>query len=247
MCSETYYFTDILINFLFLLKTIDMRKIIFRKEVIWDTLLVVSVVFAAFILPLMPLEWQPIAFMAVYTIIYITAIISLENRSNYTILLFAITVLLVWISSLFHLYILESISKGVNIIYFLVIVASLIRQIASAREVSASVILLSVAGYLLMGIIFSIFVAFIIQHDPTAFTTLNAEYSDGHKGPNVSIPLYFSFVTLASLGYGDVLPLKPYTRSLATFFVICGQFYMAIIVALLVGKFAAQQGVKNDN
>jgi hypothetical protein len=185
--------------------------------------------------------------MAVYTIIYIAAIISVENRSNYTILLFAATILLAWISNLCHLYALETISKGVNIIYFVVIVASMIKQIASAREVTAGVILSSVAGYLLMGIIFSIFVTFIMQHDPTAFTEVNAENSGVDEGPNVSIPLYFSFVTVASLGYGDVLPLKPYTRSLATFFVICGQFYMAIIVALLVGKFAARQGAKNNN
>jgi Na+/H+-dicarboxylate symporter len=52
--------------------------------------------------------------------------------------------------------------------------------------------------------------------------------------------MYYGFITMTTVGYGDILPLKPYTRSLATFIAVAGQFYMAIIVALLVGKFAAQ-------
>jgi len=221
-----------------------MKKIYFGKDVIWNTMLVIAVVFASFVLPLMPAVWQRNTFMVVYTIIYITAIISLENRSNKTILLFVITVLLAWISELFHFNTLEIISKGVNIIYFLVIVISLIKQIASAREVTAGVILSSIAGYLLMGIIFSIFISYIMLHDPAAFTAIQVEDSNEAGKANVSFPMYFSYVTLASLGYGDVLPLKPYTRSLATFIVISGQFYMAIIVAMLVGKFLAQQEAK---
>ena len=224
-----------------------MKWIKFGKSVIWDTLLVLSVIFAAFILPVLPLAWQRSSFMAVYTIIYITAIVSLEDRSNYTILLFVVTVLLAWISTLLNLEIITIISKGVNIIYFLVIVYLLIKQIALAREVTSAVILSSIAGYLLMGIIFSIFIAFLMQQDPTAFTPVNAGEAGPGEAINVSLPLYFSFVTLASLGYGDVLPLKPYTRSLATFIVVSGQFYIAIIVALLVGKFTAQQRRRNDN
>ncbi|NTV82745.1 MAG: hypothetical protein HGA23_00415 [Bacteroidales bacterium] len=224
-----------------------MKRITFGKSVIWDTLLVLSVIFAAFILPVVPLAWQRSAFMAVYTIIYITAIISLESRSNYTILLFVVTVLLAWISNLLTLEIMTIISKGVNIIYFLVIVYLLIKQIALAREVTSGIILSSIAGYLLMGIIVSIFIAFLMQQDPAAFTPVHAGESGPDEALNVSGPLYFSFVTMASLGYGDVLPLKPYTRSLATFIVISGQFYIAIIVALLVGKFSARQSMKKDD
>ncbi len=223
-----------------------MKRITFGKSVLWDTLLVISVIFAAFILPVLPPEWQRSSFIAVYTIIYITAIISLEKRSNYTILLFVVTILLAWISSLLDLQIVLSISRGVNILYFVVIVASLIKEIAMAREVTSGVILSSIAGYLLMGIIYSIFIAFIIQQDPAAFTAVKPEEAGTGAGANASIPLYFGYVTLASLGYGDILPLKPYTRSLATFIVVSGQFYIAIIVALLVGKFSARQNMKKQ-
>jgi len=224
-----------------------MKNSTLDKAVLWDTLLVVSVIFAAFIMPVLPLALQRTSFMAVYTTIYVAAIFSLEKRSNYTLILFVVTILLAWISNLLNMQVLSTISRGVNILYFLVIVASLIKQIASAREVTSGVILSSIAGYLLMGIIYSIFIVFIIQHDPEAFTPIKAEESGAGEASNASVPLYFGYVTLASLGYGDIVPLKPYTRSLATFIVISGQFYIAIIVALLVGKFSARQNTKLEN
>jgi voltage-gated potassium channel len=224
-----------------------MKKIHFPISALWNTLLVAAVIFAAFLLPIIPPAWQRISFKTAYTLIYITAILSLEKRSNYTILLFLITVLLEWFSGMFHMEIMFSVSRGMNILFFLVIVASLIKQIAMAREVTSGVILSSIAGYLLMGIVYSIFISFIIQNDPAAFTSLQMEDSGTGEGPNASVPLYFGYVTLASLGYGDVVPLKPYTRSLATFIAISGQFYMAIIVALLIGKFSAQQHKKTSN
>jgi amino acid transporter len=113
-------------------------------------------------------------------------------------------------------------------------------QIAKSREVKAVAILGSIAGYLLLGLVYAIFISIIIKNDPLAYSNLPSELSQGHNySPSVS--LYYSFVTLASLGYGDICPLKPYSRSLATFIAVSGQFYIAIIVALLVGKFSSQR------
>jgi voltage-gated potassium channel len=223
-----------------------MKRISLRTATLWNTMLVISVMFAAFILPVLPPGWHRITFTIVYTTIFITGILSVEKISNSTLWLFAVTVLMVWISNALHMEVITSISKGINILFFVVIVFTLIKQIASAREVTAGVILSSVAGYLLMGIIFSIFIAFIIHTDPAAFTPLKAEDSITGENSTTSISLYFGYVTLATLGYGDIVPLKPYTRSLATLIAISGQFYIAIIVALLVGKFSVQQHTKKD-
>jgi len=53
---------------------------------------------------------------------------------------------------------------------------------------------------------------------------------------NLSLPdgIYFSFVTLATLGYGDILPATPIARGLAVFEAIFGQLYLAVMVARLV-------------
>jgi voltage-gated potassium channel len=224
-----------------------MKRINFGSTTLWNTLLLVSVVFAVFILPVLPAIWQRTLFRLVYSVIYISAILSLEKRSRYLIILFISTFVTEWISGILNLEILLGIAKFVNILFFLVIVFSLIHQIATARNVSPGVILDSVAGYLLLGLIFSIFVLFIMQRDPAAYSTNLMPDKESEEYINTSVPLYFSFVSLASLGYGDIVPLKPYTRSLATLIVVTGQFYIAIIVALLVGKFSAQKFNSGDD
>jgi voltage-gated potassium channel Kch len=49
--------------------------------------------------------------------------------------------------------------------------------------------------------------------------------------------LYYGFVTLTTLGYGDILPLTPLARSLASFTALFGQLYLVTIMAFLIGKY----------
>jgi voltage-gated potassium channel len=217
-----------------------MKRIIYGSTALWNTILLFSVIFAVFIMPSLPAIWHKSLFRTVYTIIYFAAILSLEKRNNSLLFLFFSTFIIEWISGILSMPLMLLLAKLVNIIFFLVIVVSLIRQIATARKVSAGVILGSVTGYLLLGLIFSIFIIFIMQNDSSAFTSPPGQTIDSQENINRSVPLYFSFVTLATLGYGDIVPLKPYTRSLSTLMAVTGQFYIAIIVALLVGKFSAQ-------
>jgi hypothetical protein len=53
--------------------------------------------------------------------------------------------------------------------------------------------------------------------------------------------LYFSFVTIATLGYGDVLPLRPGVQMLAVLEAVVGQFYVAVIIAWLVSVHAGRR------
>jgi len=124
-----------------------------------------------------------------------------------------------------------------NVLFFMVVVFYLIRQMATARNVTARVILESIAGYLLLGLIFSVLVAAIMQHDPTAFMMNMPPKGPSSSDSSSSVPLYFVFVTMATLGYGDIVPLQPYTRSLAVFISVSGQLYIAVIIAMLMGKF----------
>ena len=52
---------------------------------------------------------------------------------------------------------------------------------------------------------------------------------------------YYSFVTLTTLGYGDITPATPYARALSNLEAIFGQFYIAILVAALVGIYIANR------
>lgn len=217
-----------------------MKRINYGSTALWHSILFFTVIFSVFVVPVLPSAWHRLLIRTGYTIIYFSAILSLEKRKHSLIVLLISTLVIEWISGILDLPLILSLAKFVNIIFFFVIVVSLIRQIATARKVSAKIILGSLTGYLLLGLIFSIFIIFILQNDPGAFSYPQKQAMETEESINTSLPLYFSFVTLATLGYGDMVPLKPYTRSLATLMAVSGQFYIAIIVALLVGKFSAQ-------
>ena len=51
--------------------------------------------------------------------------------------------------------------------------------------------------------------------------------------------LYFSFITMGTVGYGDLLPKTPFAKSFSTLIGVSGQLYMAIVIAMLVGKYAS--------
>jgi len=230
---EGYFF------YIFGIKINKMKKLVFWSTSGWNIILVSSVILAAFVLPIFPFSLQGIIFRLIYSIICVSAIFSLEKRSNRLILLFFTTFLLEWISGIFNMEALYIIARAINVLFFIVIVVLLISQIALSKEVKATAILGSIAGYLLLGMVFSIFVTVIVKNDPGAYSNLPTDIARECR-LDAGVPLYYSFVTLASLGYGDICPLKPYTRSLATLIAVSGQFYVAIIVALLVGKFSSK-------
>ena len=76
-------------------------------------------------------------------------------------------------------------------------------------------------------------------------TTVNTDalfYSlNSRPDYTISDMIYYAAVTMTTLGYGDMVPTSPIAKSLSTLIAVTGQFYIAILVAMLVGKFIAQQ------
>ena len=84
--------------------------------------------------------------------------------------------------------------------------------------------------YLLIAVTFSMLFALVGISFPGAFGGMTFEYNSSVS----SRVLYFSFVTLTSTGYGDVVPIHPFARSLSNLEAIIGQLYPAILLARLV-------------
>jgi hypothetical protein len=151
---------------------------------------------------------------------------------------FALLVIVVeWISIILNMPILFKISLPINFIFFLFMVGILIVQIAKAKDVTIRVLLESISVYLLLGISFSIIVALLESISPNSF---NFNKISGPINSNYLYNIdymYFTFVSFTSTGYGDYLPLTPTAKSLAVLISIVGQLYIAIIIAMIVGKY----------
>ena len=117
-----------------------------------------------------------------------------------------------------------------------------IRQILFRGSITTNKIVGSICIYLLLGYIWAIIYIFIDVIFPNSFTgiALSSNYNDYWNF------IYYSFVTLTTLGYGDVSPAIPIARSFAYLEAVCGQFYLAILVASLVGAHISGQQEENS-
>jgi hypothetical protein len=114
---------------------------------------------------------------------------------------------------------------------FMVVVV--VRGVHSARDVSTDVIAAALCGYLLLGVAFGHVYSAAEAVLPGAFRGLGGATDSLHAHTQLT---YYSFITLTTVGYGDITPARDTTRSLALAEAVTGQFYLAVLVADLVGK-----------
>jgi voltage-gated potassium channel len=218
-----------------------MKKKNFRFSLTASSILTTTVIFYAFIIPILPSYWEKFPARLGIVLIFISGVLSIDRKKRYMLAFAMGTFALEILSMMYDLWVLNVVSKSLNISFFLVVVFNLIRQIATSDEVTPKEILESISGYILTGIVYSVLISFIMNMDPGAYNVAPAS-TDLHKAYlNLSTSMYYSFVTMASVGYGDIVPIKPYTRSLATFIGISGQLYIAILISMLVGKYLSRR------
>jgi hypothetical protein len=109
--------------------------------------------------------------------------------------------------------------------------AQILSILMRAKEVTHHLIVSAVNLYIILGMFWAHIYTILDWFNPEAFG-LNVK-----QGDSASHFVYFSFVTLASLGYGDITPKTEFARRLAITEVIMGQFYVAVVVAYLVSVF----------
>jgi hypothetical protein len=119
-------------------------------------------------------------------------------------------------------------------------VAQIFKTIQRDPLISMDKIYGALCGYLMLGLAFSHLFSLADVHSPNAFKGDPIFESDIQDHRRHYVLLYFSFVTLSSLGYGDVVPASPLARGLAVVEVLLGQFYLAVLVGELIGKRVAQ-------
>jgi len=124
-----------------------------------------------------------------------------------------------------------------SLVFFLGIAWGVGKRVLLSGHADANTVIGALAVYLLLGLIWATLYLLALEFFPGAFNGLEwANWSD-----NFSNAVYFSFVTMTSLGYGDISPVLPVTRALVYLQAITGTFYMAIVVASLIGARASQR------
>ena len=145
--------------------------------------------------------------------------------------------------------VMSSVQSTASVSLLVLAVLSLFRHLVRARRVTTEQLLASITLMLLLGVLFGIGYAALdlLPLEPAAFQGLTApEGSSGSmSSPRASELLYFSYVTLTTLGYGDITPVHPVARSLATLEALTGQLYIAVLVARLVALHIMHSGARD--
>ena len=117
--------------------------------------------------------------------------------------------------------------------------AGILGFIFRGKRLTIDGILATVAVYLLIALIFAQLYVLAIAVNPSSFSLPIPAVERTPHLLQIDM-LYFSLVTLATVGYGDILPHTEFARMLAMLEAVVGQFYVAVIVAVFVGMYAAQ-------
>ncbi|OPY90262.1 MAG: voltage-gated potassium channel [Syntrophus sp. PtaU1.Bin208] len=116
-------------------------------------------------------------------------------------------------------------------------VVAILFYLARQEKVTADMIMAGASEYVLIGVLWAALYSLIETVYPGSFSFAGAKDRSGF--------LYFSFVTLTTTGYGDLLPVSIQARSLAMFEQLTGQLFIAITVARLVSLYTVSSNKKN--
>ncbi len=122
---------------------------------------------------------------------------------------------------------------GLALVAFVVV--NLLRFILRAPSVNVEVLCASISAYLMLGLMWTMAYWLVEQLTPGAFAFNTNAGKESMNGFNA---FYFSFVTLSTVGYGDITPVSRIARWLAAMEAMTGLLYVAVLIARLVSLYS---------
>ncbi len=114
-----------------------------------------------------------------------------------------------------------------------------LRDVLYGGEVDQNRLMGAMCVYLLIGLAWAYVFTLIHVVSPTSFEGIAGPTTEAHA--KAIQFLYYSFVTLTTLGYGEITPASPVAQTLAYMEAVSGQFYLTILVAALVGMLLSRR------
>lgn len=128
---------------------------------------------------------------------------------------------------------------GSGVLFLAFIIVQLLRFILLAPRVNGEVLSAGVSAYLMLAILWARCYMLVGWVDPGAFAFSSAPAST----PSIlgATSFYFSFITLSTVGYGDIVPVSHVARMLAALEGVTGSLYMGILIARLVSLYSSEK------
>jgi len=172
------------------------------------------------------------------TTILVAAAYALSERKHLFTIAIVLSVITILAATLLLVFpqqpVVVILEHGCVVVLIVFFSLSILGYVLRTGRVTIDRIFAAVSVYLLIGFAWTFAYAFLEDIQPDAFTNL-IEMSPNANLARVMELRYFSFMTLTTVGYGDILPRSTTARTMAALEAVTGQIYLAVLVARLVG------------
>ncbi len=191
------------------------------------------IILILFILPLIQFPYKTQTFNIGISLIIVLSVVATSQNFNISHSLQVIfSIIAIWIGWFTMHELTNTIACFILFSFFISRVFIFIKQLSTKKDVTSLVIIESINGYLLLGIAFGLLIEMITATHPQSF---NFEYVN-HLNDYYN-PYYYSFVTMLTLGYGDLLPITSAAKSISILICLSGQLYLVTVMAMLISRF----------
>lgn len=165
----------------------------------------------------------------------------LQHKPTFILALFLALLILAgnWVANITHKQAIVLTVLTIEFVFFSLILSAMVRFMFNQTSITFDKILSAICAYLVLGMLFALIYTIIVITYPEAFQyTLNQALPTGTPFPHPAFfteALYFSYVTLSTLGYGDWVPILGPLKMISALEAIMGQLFIAILIARLVG------------
>ena len=179
------------------------------------------------------------------TLVFLSALLAIGGRlrTMVGIVLVAPALLGEWLSYWQPDLLFSVMIRASGVLFIGYVVLEFLRFIVRAPRVDFGVLCAAVATYLMLGLLWSLAYILVDRLVPNSFVFT--------VGPSHSInnfnALYFSFITLSTVGYGDIIPVSGVARMLAMVEAVFGMFYVTLLVARLVSLYSVNAPLEAVN
>ncbi len=176
------------------------------------------------------------------TVVLLSAVVAVGGRRRSLVtglLLVAPAVACKWVDHAWPHRIPPEVTQAAAILFLSFVTFRLLHFILTAPRVNSEVLCAAVAVYLILGLTWGFSYLLVANLNPRAFAFTIA--SDPNPAMVRFQSLYFSFVTLTTVGYGDIVPVSKVARLLAVAESTAGMLYTTILIARLVALYSGNR------
>jgi len=177
-----------------------------------------------------------------YLLIIFSAVFSISETKKPLLIsssLLLFTLIFRWLHYFYQLDTFYLFELSGTCLFWLYIATHILRFIIHQQHINAELVYAAIAVYFIIGLVWTSAYQIIELHNPHSFSIMN---EIAYKKQELFFQMwYFSMVTLTTLGYGDITPITMTARSFVILEAMTGQFYLAILIASLVGRRVAQK------